>query len=143
MKQLSVEKNIMREKAIESGYILVKMMNKYKRIGVLRKDTRYSSLICWVESLFNYFEYKQARLELTSYENADNYDALIVIELNMGTKNYDLIYKETDSQNFGLKKNLPTVYLNYNLMFTDEEKSDAMDYIYNGASILKSREKYK
>ena len=126
-----IEKEFMWNKAIESGKFIIDELKGHNNICILSANEKYPHLTYWVKSLFNYFQYKDFNMEIAEETDIKNYDAAIIIELQMGMEKNNLSYKKD------YLRNISAIRLIYEVTFTDEEKPDAMDYFYNGVCTIK------
>jgi hypothetical protein len=65
-----------------------------------------------------------------------------MIEANLNQEKNDVTFRKTTSLEFGIEKFMPVIYIKYDFVFDDEDDYRILDYVYNGASLIKSHEKW-
>jgi hypothetical protein len=135
-----------------SGIVIAKMMEKYQYIGVYTLNEQYTELIKWIESLFNFFEYKDCTMIAPNVGYCDEdekdihyYDALIMLKINFEQNINECKFRKTTSVEYNIDKFMPVLEITFNLTFFENDDMSLIltKYVDNGAGILKSEERKK
>ena len=146
---LSADKVRMEKKTKEYGINIVKLMEKSNYMCILRANKNHPHLMKWIESMFCFFEYKGCTMLAPEMGYCDDeecdinyYDSAIMIEVNLNQEKNNVTFRKTTSLEFGIEKFMPVIYIKYDFVFDDEDDYRILDYVDNGAGIIKSHEKW-